>query len=392
MLNNALYNAIALNHAKKQGGEKLADLNKILAEKNTTVEKLLNMNALEFVQKNANEVLGETNTGFGKEWVEEVILSSELIERLQANGSLLVGATIKLMQGKSLEIPVKGKKVRMTLSAELLNAPTGGATNADQIKKLATPTITLNANEMKITVYYTDTLLEDSVVAMAEYVMGEIADAYETSIHEVLINGDTAIGPNVNINIIDGDTSALPSGNKTELLGADGIRKLAFVNSATVDAGGNLAVENIRSARAKMGAKGLNPDQLALVPDLQTYQDLMNLTQVETIEKFGDSATIKNGRLVAIDGIRIVNREELLRATANGKISATPANNTKGQIAIVHMPSVVIGIRRGLTTELSRYAEDGLTGVTGTARVAVTLNNVQNNTLPTSPSALIVNI
>jgi hypothetical protein len=56
------------------------------------------------------------------------------------------------------------------------------------------------------------------------------------------------------------------------------------------------------------------------------------------------------------------------------------------------MPSVIVGIRRGLTTELSRYAEDGTTGVTGTARVAVTLDNTQNNTLATSPSALIVNI
>jgi HK97 family phage major capsid protein len=329
MLNNALYNAIALNHAKKQGGEKLADLNKILAEKNTTVEKLLNMNALDFVQKNANEVLGETNTGFGKEWVEEVILSAELIERLQANDSLLVGATIKLMEGKSLDVPVKGKKVRMSLTTELLNAPTGGSTNATQVKKLGTPKITLNANEMKITIYYSDTLLEDSVVAMAEYVMSEIADAYETSIHEVLLNGDTATGANTNINIIDANTSALPDGDKTDLLSANGIRKLAFTNSATVDAGGNLAVENIRSARAKMGVKGLDPSKLRLVPDMQTYQDLLNLTEVETIEKFGASATITNGTLSAIDGIKIVNREEMLRATANGKISATPANNTK---------------------------------------------------------------
>ena len=213
----AMYNAIALLHVNKKGGEMKADLNKILAEKNVNVDSLLNSNALDFIKTNANEVMGETQTWFGKEWVEEKILSAELIDRLRGDGSLLVDATIKLMEWKEIEIPVKGKKLRMTLTTELLNAPTGGSTNTTQVKKLGTPTIKLTSKEMKITIYYSDTLLEDSVIAMAEYVMSEIADAYETSIHEVLINGDTATGANTNINIIDGNTSALPDGNKTDL-------------------------------------------------------------------------------------------------------------------------------------------------------------------------------
>lgn len=53
-----------------------------------------------------------------------------------------------------------------------------------------------------------------------------------------------------------------------------------------MNAGANLVLENIRSARAKMGIKGVNPKDLALVPDIQTYFYLMNLTEVETIEKF----------------------------------------------------------------------------------------------------------
>lgn len=64
----------------------------------------------------------------------------------------------------------------------------------------------------------------------------------------------------------------------------------------------------------------------------------------------------------------------------------------KGQILILHAPSLVVGIRRGLTTETSRYAEEQETGITGSARVAVALNNVQNNKSATAPAALIVNI
>lgn len=142
-----------------------------------------------------------------------------------------------------------------------------------------------------------------------------------------------------------------------------------------------------------MGVKGLNPKNLVLVPDTATYFKLMNLSQVETIEKFGDAATIKDGVLVAIDGIEIVNREELLLAGTNGKQDGvTPANNVKGSIVLIHCPSLVVGIRRGLTTETSRYAEEQETGVTGSARIAVTYNNTQNSVSATSPTALIVNV
>ena len=392
MLTNELfYNSILLYHANKNADMK-SDFNKVLSKENLTVDQLLKSKALDFIKTNANEVMATTAVGFGKEFVEETILSTELVERLKVTGSLLVDATIKLMAGKSLDVPVQGKRLRMTIGTEKVNAPTGGASDTAQIKKAGTASINLTATKMNITIYYSDEWLEDSVIAVAEYVLNAITDAYESSIHEVLLNGDTATGANVNINIIDWNTTALPDWNKTDLLMSDWIRKVAIDKSATVDAGGNLAIENIRSARAKMWVKGLDPNKLRLCPDVQTYFELMNLTEVETIEKFGDAATIKNGVLEALDWIRIVNREEMLRATATGKISATAGNNTKGQIAIVYTPSVYVGIRRWLTTELSRYAEDQLTGITGTARVAVTIEDEQNNIGATSPCALIVNI
>lgn len=48
-----------------------------------------------------------------------------------------------------------------------------------RISKANTAKITLEATTLIITIYYSDELLEDSVIAMAEYVMGEITDAYE---------------------------------------------------------------------------------------------------------------------------------------------------------------------------------------------------------------------
>lgn len=384
MTENQLNAVLSLYAVNKTGGEMKTDLDAVLSENGLTVDKMLNMSMADFIKTNANEVIDPSQTGFGAEFVQESVLVPELIERLETNGSLLQGANIKQMFNKIHLYPVRGAKRRMVLTGDNKNAPTGGATDTAQVKKTPTAQIELEAKTMKITFYFDDEMLEDSVIAMAEYTLQEIAASYETSIHHVLINGDTTVGT-LNINIYNGNTSALPDGNKTDVLASDGIRKLAIDNTAVVDALGNLAIENIRTARAAMGQKGLNPANLRIVPDLETYFELMNLGEVATIEKFGTAATIVNGVLTAIDGIQVVHREEMTRATAAGTIDTT--GNTFGVIAIVHVPSIYVGVRKGLTTEVSRYAEDGVTGITGTARVGVTLEAEQGQ-----PSVLIVNI
>lgn len=393
MKENLFLNAIALMHVNKKGGEMLNDFSAVLANsgEKLSVAQLLDMPAREFLKTNANETMSTGQTGFGKEFVEEVVLSAELIDRLRNSSSLLGKAVMRSMTSRKQDFPVRGAKIRMVGTTENPNAPTGGAVTGEN-KKANTAKITLEATTLIITIYYSDELLEDSVIAMAEYVMGEITDAYETSIHQIILNGDVDTGATTNINIIDGNTSALPDGNKTDLLKFDGARKVAITKGATVNASTALGIDHIRQARALMGMKGLNPADLVMVPDTQTYFDLLGLTEVETIEKFGDAATIKNGILTALDGIEIVNREELGLATATGEISATPGNNTLGQIVLIHTPSLNVGIRRGLTTEVSRYAEEQVSGITGSARIAVTFNDVQNNVKATSPVALIRNI
>lgn len=279
----------------------------------------------------------------------------------------------------------------MVIGGENSTLPAGGGI-ANQTKRISTKTISLVSAKLTLTSYYSDELLEDSVIDIASYVLSELLEAYDNSVHEILINGDTTVGATGNINIVDANTSTLADGNKTDFLLFNGGRKLALSGAKTVNCAANLALSNVRTARSLMGVKGRNPKNLALVPDSKTYFNLMNLSQVETIEKFGDSATIKEGRLVALDGIEIIDREEIGLATATGEISATPANNVKGQMLLVHTPSILVGIRRGLTTEMSRYAEEGETGITGTARIAIGFDNVQNSKDATSPAVLLINI
>jgi hypothetical protein len=388
-------NALALMHINKVGGEMLADFEAAMtnAGETRTVAQLVQMSGVDFLETNANEAMSTGQSGFGADFVQSTVLSTELIERMRNETSLLSVLPVHQMNNKTMDFPVRGTRIRMTGQSESNSYPgTTPGVVASQVKKAGTAKITMTAELLRVTVYVSDELIEDSVIGIAEYVIGEIVAAFDASIHELILNGDTDTGANTNVNIIDGNTSALPDGNATDFLKADGVRKFAIDNSLTVNAGANIDLSIIRDARALMGIKGLDPKKLVLVPDQTTYFELLNLSQAETIEKFGDAATVKEGVLYAIDGIRIINREEMLQAQAAGTISATAGNNILGQMALIHTPSVHVGIRRNLTTEESRYAEQGQTGMTGSARVTVEIDNTQNTLQASAPVVLIRNI
>lgn len=382
-----MLNSILLAHASKNS-EMKSDLNAILAQDNLTVDGLLKMQGEKFLDTNANEVMGTAQTGFGEEFVEKEIMYSEVLARITDENSLITEANIKTMFADVETFPAEGADVFMVNTTEA-TSKAKGTTPAGQNQKAGTLNFTITAKDLVVTIEISDQLVRRSVVDIANYVLNKIAKAFESTIHELALNGDTATAANTNINAIDGAVADLPKGGaKAATLNNDGVRKLAFEKGAAVDAGGNLDLSIIRSARAKMGAKGLKPTDLKLAVEQSVYFNLLGLSQVETVEKFGQAATVVNGVLTAIDGMKIVPREELVKVNATGKLSKTASNNTKGQAVIVYVPSVNVGVREGLSTENQRYASEKITAVTGSAVAGVTIEDKING----NPSAVIYNI
>lgn len=403
---DALYNAVlisrvvnsskqekaetAMNRMFKKAG--ITSMNKQGVKSDLKIDSLYDMSFADFMETNANEAMTTGQVGFGKEFVDQEILVAMLIERLEDENSLMgliPTSNIKRMNGKKETLPARGKKIRMVWGNENADIP---ADVTAQLKKAKTESLSVEAKKLILTVPYSDELLEDSVIEMGSYVISEISSAFDTSMHEVILNGDIVTGVNVNINIIDADTSTLEDGNKTDFIVInDGARKRAFDNWATVNAG-VLDLADIRSARAKMGIKGINPANIAMVVSINVYTKLLGLAQVETTDKFRESATVVKGVLTHVDGMRVITREELGDATATGEISATPSNNTTGQIVLIHLPSLWLGIRRNFSTEAERNVKEQQTEVTGSARVDVVFNDLQVNKALTSSVALIFNI
>jgi HK97 family phage major capsid protein len=189
-----------------------------------------------FVESNANDIMATSADGFGKDFIEDDVLIGQLLERVETSKSILSKFNFKKMLNGTQSVPVRGKKIRMRLTQE--STDTTGTTA--KRKRVPTGKMTITATELVVTIPYSDTFAEDSVVNAVTYIMNALYEAFENSLVEILINGDTATADNTNINIIDGVVNNLP---EDDILAIDGLRKKA-IEKAVIPSVGVLASDD----------------------------------------------------------------------------------------------------------------------------------------------------
>lgn len=213
---------------------------------------------------------------------------------------------------------------------------------------------TLTATELAAEVDWSYTLNEDAVIALMPAVRARLAISGAEIVDAFALNADSTVSLNGNINLNDGT----PGGNEYYVTeGQDGIRHLFLVDNTAqgVDAAGALTDSSIVSALSKMGKYAVNPDQVAMFCDASTYLNgFLSLTNVTTVDKFGPDATVLTGQLAAYRGVPVVVSASMGLTTADGKISGTASNNTKGQVAIVNRTMWYGGFLRQLLIEVDR--------------------------------------
>lgn len=193
--------------------------------------------------------------------------------------------------------------------------------------------------------YFTGELDDDSIINIRNYLSQKISQSYIELLDKIILHGDTETGGTGNINSDDGAPTA-----GTYYLHQDGVLKKSIVTATNTINAGTLDMTDIRDARKALGTKGIDPSKLILAMDTSVYFKLLGLTQVETMEKFGNAATIVNGRIIAIDGIEVLPLSYFGKAEADGKISTTPGNNTLGRAVLIYKPDVLTGFKRNLQT------------------------------------------
>lgn len=228
--------------------------------------------------------------GAGAEWIP-TIMAAQYIPELE------------------LDREIVGLLKQINMPHSPYELPTSGFTTARKATENVTATDTtlltgkLSFAAKKFLQYFIfpEELREESLPDIVGLGRMELTDAHLRAFETCLINGDGGVTHQDN-NI---DLGAADLAEKN----FDGLRKIGIANTAN---GGDhnfsaavIGDAGLRIMRKQMGKFGVNPKDLVWVCGATGYHQMLNTTNVTTVEKYGPNATILKGELGSYDGISI---------------------------------------------------------------------------------------
>lgn len=260
----------------------------------------------------------------------------------------------------------------------------GTQNTATTATDVATAKSTLTSTEQITEINWSYDLDEDSVVAVLPTLRRELSRSGADQMDAFALNADATNAGTGNINLDDAD----PADDSYYLsAGQDGIRHLYLVDNTaqSTDINAALSDTNLRAGIARLGKYAADVSQLVMVTDPETYvNNMLALTNVVTLDKFGPQATVLTGQLSAYGGIPIVVSSQMAEAEDDGKVSTTPANNDEGQIAIFHRDMWKVGFRRQLLIEIDRLIQKRQMVMVVSFRIAVAARGTRSTATHTA--------
>lgn len=254
----------------------------------------------------------------------------------------------------------------------------------------ATAKSTLTTTELVTEQRWSYTLDEDSVVAIMPLLRAELSRSGGEMIDDFLLNADATNAATGNINLDDAD----PDDTSYYLTdGQDGIRHQWIVDNTAqdVDANGALTDADITAALTLMGKYAADPRSVVMVMDVNTYLNGILATgtgapgeYVITLDKLGPQAVVSTGQLAAYRGIPLLASSQHRLTEADGKLSTTGSNNTKGSISLYNRLMWKAGFRRQLLIEADREIQNRMLVMVSSFRLAVAARGTRSTNTHTS--------
>lgn len=260
----------------------------------------------------------------------------------------------------------------------------GTQNTATTATDVATAKSTLTSTEQITEVNWSYDLDEDAVIAVLPTLRAELSRSGADQMDAFALNADATNAGTGNINLDDAD----PADDSYYLSnGQDGIRHLYLVDNTaqSTDINAVLSDALLRAGIARLGKYAGDVSRLVMVTDPETYvNNMLGLTNVVTVDKFGPQATVLTGQLSAYSGIPIIVSSQMAEAEDDGKISTTPANNDEGQIAIFHRDMWKVGFRRQLLIEIDRLIQKRQMVMVVSFRIAVAARGTRSTATHTA--------
>jgi HK97 family phage major capsid protein len=283
------------------------------------------------------KAFGSTVSGGGDEWVP-TLLSSAYIEEYQL---------ARVVEDKFQEIPMASNPYEMPTQSGVTKARIIAENTQMTGANFTTGKMTYTATKLSEYYIIPEELNEDSAPAIYQLGTREVVEAQRRAVEAAILNGDND-GTH-----IDSDTQAL--GADVAEKAWKGLRRQALANTAnggTTDFSNGVVTEaGLRTMRQRMKKFGVNPSELIFFVDPVTYNQMMVLTNVSTIEKYGAAATIVTGELGRYQGVPIV-ISEYMRSDLNATGVYDGVTVNRAGLLLVNMRRWYIGMRRPIRVKI----------------------------------------
>ena len=311
--------------------------------------------AMGMLETKANEIMHTGNTGYGAELVPGNVLMTDFLDMAPA-ASPLLSLFLAGYHGKNLDL-----KADLSVIGELplhVLAPeqtTGAFAFAQGLGKNPTAKVTIQQKERWFTVDTSEAEAQFAIVDVVALIKRKLAVSAANTIVSDIINGDTVTAATTNINLIDGT----PGGTES-YLGADGLRKTAIAAGASqsFDAG-TFDFSDYLTLLKALGVNASNRQDVAFIHSVGAEIAALGVTEFKQAYLNGINSSAMTGRIPSILGANLYIDRWLTEANAAGKISATPANNVKGQILAVNKYAVQHGSSGDYNLEIYRVPGKG---------------------------------
>lgn len=318
------------------------------------------------------QVYGAMDTseaGFGQELVG-VQYVPELWRGAQARARVFSLINQFPMTDPTAYLPVEAGVPEMLFVGES-TSPT--ATQYDTVK---TPSQRVQVDAKKFVIHqiFSGEMDEDSIIPFIPFLRAQGARSVALHSDSLVLNGDTTNAGTGNINLDDAD----PADTK-HYLAFDGIRHAALVDNTgnADDVAGPITYAKLLGVRGLMLDTARDhdwghPDEaedLVYVADPESADEIALLDEVITVDKFGDRATVLTGQQGRVGMHPLVSSIRQSKTEADGKVSNTGSNNTKGQVTAFNRTGFVVGLRRQLRLEVERLPGTDQTRIVWSLRV-----------------------
>lgn len=308
-------------------------------------------------------------TGFGLE-----LIGAQYVSNLWA-GAQARSRVFSLINQFDMEDPTAFLPVEAGVP-EMLFVGESTENNSANYATSKTPSqrVSVSAKKFVIHQMFSGEMEEDSIIPFVPFLQAQGARSVAVHSDSLVLNGDTTNAATGNINLDDAD----PADTK-HYLAFDGLRHVGLVDNTAngVNVAGPIVYRQLLGSRGLLIDRARDhdwghPDEaedLVFVADPETGDQIALLDEVVTVDKFGDQATVLRGQQARVGSHPLVSAIRQPKTEADGKVSNTPANNTKGQIVLFNRTGFVVGVRRRLKFEVERLPGSDQTRIVWSLRM-----------------------